>query len=80
MPKLNKRPIKGVKDRKLVEHGVPVQAYVPREIYIRFKKKFPQRGTISKLIRKAFLLALEDDRDPDRPLSSAAQRHLPPAQ
>lgn len=77
MSPLGKRKVKGVKDRKLVEHGVPVQAYVPREVYVRFKDRFPQRGAISKLIRKAFLLALEEK--DAAPISRQARHHLPPA-
>jgi hypothetical protein len=61
--------VTGVKDRKLVEHGVAVQAWVPKEVYMQFRKKYPRRGAVSILIRKAFLLAVEDN-----------HQYLPPAQ
>lgn len=63
--------VKGVKDRQLVAHGVAVQAYVPKEVFALFRKKYPHRGAVSKLIRKAFLLAVEDPED---------TTNLPPAQ
>lgn len=40
---------------------VPVQAYIPRGVYRRFKAMYPAHGAISKLIRQAFRLAIEED-------------------
>lgn len=67
----SKRKLKrvtGVKDRQLVAHGIAVQAWIPKEVFMQFRKKYPRRGSVSKLIRRAFLLAVEDN-----------HIHLPPA-
>lgn len=45
---------------RTVSDGDPVQAFVPHEVLARFRVKYPEHGAISKLIRKAMLLAIED--------------------
>lgn len=45
---------------RTVSDGDPVQALVPHEILVRFRTRYPEHGAISKLIRKAMLLAVED--------------------
>lgn len=42
------------------EDYVPVQAYIPKNVYTRFKILYPKHGAASQLIRKAFLLAIEE--------------------
>lgn len=49
--------------KNVKSEGVPVQAYIPREVYTHFKARYPQRGAITKLIRQAFLAALEEDEE-----------------
>lgn len=57
------------KDRQLVRDGIPVQVYVPKEVYVRFKRKYRYHGAVSKLVRQAFLMAIAEPED-----------MLPPAQ
>lgn len=54
------------KKSKEREERVPVQAYVPKSVYKHFKHRYPQRGAISKLIRQAFLAALEEDEETEK--------------
>lgn len=79
---------------RTVSDGIPVQAYVPAEVLVRFRTKYPEFGALSKLIRKALLLAIEDKTDdynawptdkygrtmcPTCGKYAAFQKHLPPA-
>ena len=52
---------------RTISDGVPIQAYVPAEVIARFRDKYPEFGSVSKLIRKALLLAIEDSDRPAEP-------------
>lgn len=58
--------------RAMRETLVPVQAYIPRAMYEKFKRLYRHHGAVSELIRSAFDVATAENKETDEAVRRAA--------